>query len=98
MVEQLEAVKVEHAIAKHENPSEIGNDSAVRWVTLRGRTEPKGKVHVSRCQAKFHRQSIARKASIWVPTSPLPEYLKGFYEQSARVKVRWSVHRFTVFC
>ena len=30
-----EPVKVKYAIAKHENPSEIGNDSAVRCVTLR---------------------------------------------------------------
>ena len=86
VVEQVEPVMVEHAIAKHENPSEIGKDSAVRWVTLREITELKGKVHMSRCQAKFHRQSITRKVNIQVPTSPLPEHLKGMYEQSAKGK------------
>ena len=86
VVWQVEPVKVEHAITKHENQSEIGNDSAARWETLRDRTEPKGKVHMSRHKAKFHRQSIARKANIWVPTSPLPEHLKGLYVQSAEGK------------
>ena len=89
MVGQVEPVNVEHAIAKHESPSQIGNDSAVRWVrwvTLRERTEPKGKAFMSRCQATFHRQSIARKANIQVPTSPLPEHIKGLYEQSAKGK------------
>ena len=57
-----------------------------RHVTLRDRTGPKGKVHMSSCQAKFHRQSIARKANIQVPTSPLPENLKGLYQQSAKGK------------
>ena len=64
-----EPVKVEYAIAKHENPSEIGNDSAVRCVTLRERSKPKGKVHPSRGQARLQRQSIARKANIQVSTS-----------------------------
>ena len=86
VVGQAEPVKVEHAIAKHENPSEIDNDSAVRCVTPRERSEPKGKVHLSRCQSRFHRQSIVRKANIQVPTSPLPEDLKGLYEQSAKGK------------
>ena len=83
---QAEPVKVEHAIAKHENASEIGYDSAVRHVTLRERSEPNGKVPPSRCQAKFHRQSLARKASIQVLTSPLSEYLKGLYGQSSKHK------------
>ena len=38
VVWQVKPVKVEHAIAKHENPSEIGNDSTTRHVTLRQRT------------------------------------------------------------
>ena len=69
MVGWAEPVKVENTIAKHENPSEIGNDSVVRQVTLRERSEPKDKVHPSRCQARLQRQSIARKANIQVPTS-----------------------------
>ena len=84
VVGQVKPVKVEHAIAKHEQPSEIDNDSAASLVTLRERAEPKGKVHMSRYQAKFHRQSIARKANIQVSTSPLPEHLKCLYEQSAK--------------
>ena len=86
MVGQEEPAKVEHAIVKHENSSEIGNDSTARCATQRERIESKGKVITSRCQAKFHRQSIARKANIQVPTSSLPEHLKGLYEQSAKGK------------
>ena len=83
---QAEPFKVENAIAKHENPSEIGNGSAVRCVTLREKIEPKGKQHTSRCQAKFHRQSIARKENIQFPASSQPEHLKGLHEQSAKDK------------
>ena len=86
MVGWAEPVKVEYGIAKHENPSEIGNDSTVRHAALRERSEPKGKVHPSRCQASVQRQSIGRKANIQVPTSPLPEHLKGLYKQSAKGK------------
>ena len=86
VVGQAEPVKVEHTIAKQENPSEIGNVSVARHVTLRERSEPKGKEHLSRCQARLHRQSIARKANIQIPTSPLPEHLKGLYKQSAKGK------------
>ena len=43
-------------------------------------------MHMSRCQVNFHRQSIAKKANIQAPTSPLPEHLKGLYEQSAKGK------------
>ena len=86
VVGQAEPVKVEYAIAKHENQSEIGNDSAARHVTLRERRKPKGKVHPSGCQARLQRQSIARKANIQVPASPLPEHLRGLYEQSAKGK------------
>ena len=50
---QGDTVKMEHATAKHENPGKIGNDFPVRHVTLREKIEPKGKVHTSRCQAKF---------------------------------------------
>ena len=77
VIEWAEPVKVEHAIAKHENPSEIGNDSTVRHITLRERSEPKGKVHPSRCQARFQRQSTGRKANIQFPISPQSEHLKG---------------------
>ena len=86
LVGHMEPVKVEYAIAKHENPSEIGHDSALTCVTLREKTEPEGKMHISRCQVKFHRQSIGRKANIQVPASPLPEHLKGLYDQSAKGK------------
>ena len=81
-----EPVNMEYAMAKHENLSEIGNVSAVRCVTLRETSEPKGKVHPSRCQARLQRQSIARKANIQVPTYPLPEHLKGLHEQGAKSK------------
>ena len=41
-------------------------------------------MHMSRHPAKFHRQSIVRKAKIQVPTSALPENLKGVFEHSAK--------------
>ena len=88
MVGQAETVKVEYAIAKHENLSEIGNDSAVRHVSLRERSEPKGKVLPSRCQARLKRQSNARKTNIQVPTSLLPEHLKGLNKQRAKGKCK----------
>ena len=81
VVGQVEPVKVEHAVAKHENPSEIGNDSTMKHVTLRERIEPKGKVHMSRCQARFYRESTAREVNSEVPISLLPEHLKGLYEK-----------------
>ena len=34
VVGQVETVKVQQTIAEHENPGEVGNDSAVRRVTL----------------------------------------------------------------
>ena len=83
---QVEPFKVEHAITKHENQSEIDNDSAARHVSLRERAEPKGKVHMSRHQAKFHKQYITRKANPQVPTFSLPEHFKGMHEQSAKGK------------
>ena len=99
VVGQVEPVKVECAITKHENLSEISNDSAAWHVTLRERMESKGKVHMSRHQDKFHRKSITRKANTQVPTSPPPEHLKGLYEQSAKGKSKMEcVHSVTVYC
>ena len=41
---------------------------------------------MSRCQAKFHRKSIARKTIIQAPTVPLPDHLRGLYEESIKGK------------
>ena len=76
---------MEHAIAKHENPSEIGNDSTVRHVTLRERNKPKGKMHLSRCQARFQ-AGYCKKGKHSGPYLPLPENLEGLYEQSPNGK------------
>ena len=43
---------------------------------------------MSRCHAKFPRHSTVRKANIQIPTSPLPEHLKGLYEQNAKGKCK----------
>ena len=86
VVGQVETVKVQQTIAKHENPNEVGNNSAARRVTLQETGGLKGKIHMSRCQAKFHRKSIARKTTIQAPTVPLPEHLKGLYEESIKGK------------
>ena len=86
VVWQVETVKVQQTIAKHENPNEVWNNSAARRVTLQETGGLKGKTHMSRCQTKFHRKSIARKTTIQAPTVPLPEHLKGLYEESIRGK------------
>ena len=41
---------------------------------------------MSRCQAKFHRKSTARKTTIQAPTAPLPDHLRGLYEESIKGK------------
>ena len=86
VVGQVEAVKVQQAIAEHENPNEVGNDSAARRVTLRETGGLKGEIHMSRCQAKFHGKSIARKTTIQAPTVPFPGHLRGLYEESIKGK------------
>ena len=86
VVGQVETVKVQQTIAEHENPNEVGNDSAVRRVTLWETGGKKGNTHMSRCQAKFHRKSITRKATIQAPTVPLPDHLKCLYEESIKGK------------
>ena len=86
VVGQLQTVKVQQTIAEHENPNEVGNDYAARRVTLQETGGLKGKIHTSRCQAKFHRKSIARKTTIQAPTIPLPEHLRGLYEESIKGK------------
>ena len=86
VVGQVETVKVQQTIAEHENPNEVGNDSAVRRVTLQETGGLKGNTHMSRCQAKFHRKSITRKTAIQAPTVPLPDHLKGLYEESIKGK------------
>ena len=86
VVGQVETVKVQQTIAEHENLNEVGNDSAVRRVTLQGTGGPKGNTHISRHQAKFHRKSITRKTTIQGPTVPLPDHLKCLYEESIKGK------------
>ena len=86
MVGQVVTVKVQQTIAQHENPKDIGNDSAVRRVTLQETGGLKGNIHMSRCQAKFHRKSITRKTAIQAPTVPLPNHLKCLYEESIKGK------------
>ena len=61
VVGQVETVKVQQTIAKHENPNEVGNDSAVRRVTLQERGGLKGNTHMSRHQAKFHKNLLPEK-------------------------------------
>ena len=82
----METVKVQQTIAEHENPNEVGNDSAARRVTLQETGGPKGKTHMSRCQTKFHRKSITRKTTIQAPTVPLPDHLRCLYEESIKGK------------
>ena len=41
---------------------------------------------MSRCQTKFPRKSITRKTAIQAPTVPLPDHLKGLYEESIKGK------------
>ena len=77
---------MQQTIAEHENPNEVGNDSAVRRVTLQETGGLKGNTHMSRCQAKFPRKSITRKTAIQAPTVPLPDHLKGLYEESIKGK------------
>ena len=86
VVGQVETVKVQQTIAEHENPNEVGNDSAARRVTLRETGGLKGKTHMPRCQAKFHRKSITRKTNIQAPTVPLPDHLRCLYEESRKGK------------
>ena len=86
VVGQVETVKVQQTIAEHENPNEVGNDSAVRRVTLQETGGLKGRTHMSRHQAKFHRKSITRKTAIQAPTVPLPNHLKCVYEESIKGK------------
>ena len=82
----METVKVQQTIAEHENLNEVGNDSAVRRVTLQETGGLKGNTHMSRCQAKFHRESITRKTAIQAPTVPLPDHLKCLNEESIKGK------------
>ena len=82
----METVKVQQTIAEHEDPNEVGNDSAVRRATLQETGGLKGNTHMSRCKAKFHRKSITRKTAIQAPTVPLPDHLKGLYEDSIKGK------------
>ena len=89
----VEPVKVEHPIAKHENPSDICNDCSKACNPER--------------ELNQRIKCISPDARLSSTNSLLQErqtfrslclHCLGLYEQSVKGKIRWSVHRFTVFC
>ena len=99
VVGQVEPVKMEHAIAKHENPSEIGKDSAARHVTLRERKLNQRvkcicpDTKLSSTDSLLQERQTFRSLFLHCLSTK-----RASMSKVQRVKVRWSVHRFTVFC
>ena len=95
---QVEPVKVEHAIAKHENPSEIGNNSAARHATLRERTEPKVKCICQNAKLSSTDSLLQERQTFRSLFLHCLSTQRACMSNMWRIKVKWSVHRFTAFC